>query len=172
MDQIGYSLVDTGTKAEIQHWGEPGAAIGSVPAQINLSNGDFVCGASPGPISDTLVLVPRMLVANPPGPLFAITGSTVTYDGTQVIVTLTYASTPTVPQTVTLLQARLALRQAGLITAVNALVQAAAPNVQDMWEYSATIQRNNPQLLALAAQLTPPLTSDQIDALFVAAAGF
>jgi hypothetical protein len=77
-------------------------------------------------------------------------------------------ATPVIPQKITLLQGRLALRQAGLIDQANTAVQASTPDVQDMWEYSATLDRQNPTLIKLAQQLN--LSDPEIDQLFIAAA--
>jgi hypothetical protein len=78
-------------------------------------------------------------------------------------------STPAVPQQVTALQARRALRAAGLYEAVKTAVDAAAdPDVQDSWEYAAVWHRNAMWIAALGAQLN--LSPEQIDALFVQAA--
>lgn len=78
-------------------------------------------------------------------------------------------STPAVPQQVTALQARRALRAAGLYEAVKTAVDAAAdPDVQDSWEYAAVWHRDAMWIAALGAQLS--LSPEQIDALFVQAA--
>ncbi len=80
------------------------------------------------------------------------------------------------PQSVSMRQARLALHAAPnpanpaqtLLDAVNAAIASDTTGVLPIWwEYSQTIQRNNPLMLQVATTLG--LTSDQIDALFVAA---
>ena len=78
-------------------------------------------------------------------------------------------STPVVPQQVTALQARRALRAAGLYEAVKTAVDAAAdPDVQDSWDYAAVWHRDAMWIDALGTQLN--LSPEQIDALFVQAA--
>jgi hypothetical protein len=68
----------------------------------------------------------------------------------------------------TMLQARLALRQVGLIDQVNALVAASTSSeIQDTWEYASEVDRQNPILLSLSQQLS--LSSSQIDAIFIMA---
>lgn len=79
---------------------------------------------------------------------------------------------PTVPQSVTMRQARLALLAAGKSTAVTAAISALpSPQkeaAQIEWEYSQEVQRHN----GFVAQLGPVLGLDDaaLDALFVAAA--
>lgn len=77
-----------------------------------------------------------------------------------------------VPQAVTMRQARLALLGAGLLddvqTAINAMEEPAKSAAQITWDHSTEVQRDN----GLVAQLAPALglTSAQVDALFIAAA--
>jgi hypothetical protein len=73
-----------------------------------------------------------------------------------------------VPASVTPLQARRALRQAGLLAAVEAAVAQADDDTQDAWQYALSIERSNPIIAALAAQLD--MTDEQIDDLFRLAA--
>jgi hypothetical protein len=42
--------------------------------------------------------------------------------------------------------------------------------VRITWEYATEFRRNDPLLNQLAANLTPPLTAEQIDQFFIAAA--
>lgn len=76
-----------------------------------------------------------------------------------------------VPQSVTMRQARLALLGAGLIDTVNSAVAAmsgaAGVAARIEWEYSGEVQRQKALTLALGSELG--LTSDQLDALFIAA---
>lgn len=78
---------------------------------------------------------------------------------------------PDVPSAVTARQARLALLGAGLLAAVESKLatipgpQGAAALIE--WEYASEIQRQSPLIEALGPLLG--LTSDQIDALFIAA---
>ena len=78
-------------------------------------------------------------------------------------------SAPVVPQEVTALQARRALRAAGLYDTVKAAVEAAPdPDVRDSWEYAAVWHRDAVWIATLGAQLG--LSQAEIDALFVQAA--
>ena len=84
-----------------------------------------------------------------------------------------WAQRQAVPEVVTMRQARLALLGAGLLSQVDVTVNAMpAPHdaaLRIWWEYSTTVERNNATVLQLASALQ--LTSQQLDALFVAAAG-
>ena len=89
-----------------------------------------------------------------------------TYDGSVFA-----APAPRVPAAVTMRQARLALLGANLLssvdTAIDALPEPTKSAARIEWEYSNELQRGN----ALVAALTPALglTSEQVDALFIAA---
>ena len=72
-----------------------------------------------------------------------------------------------VPTVVSMAQARRALTDAGLITAIDAAVANADPATVIGWEHATELHRSSPTLLALASQLG--LTSEQIDDLFRAA---
>ena len=79
---------------------------------------------------------------------------------------------PTVPSSVTMRQARLALLAAGKLAAVAPAI-AAMPSAQRSaaeieWEYSIEVQRNRPLVLALGPALG--LNAAALDALFIAAA--
>lgn len=76
-------------------------------------------------------------------------------------------ATPPVPQSITPLQARKALRAANLKERVDGLLATAPEEVREEWEYATEIERNHPTLLSLAAAL--PLTEQQLDELFIAA---
>lgn len=76
---------------------------------------------------------------------------------------------PTVPTSVTMRQARLALARAGLLVAVNAAVAAGGETLQIEWEFAATVDRTWPTLATL--QVALGLTDAQVDALFVIASG-
>lgn len=74
-----------------------------------------------------------------------------------------------VPQSVSMFQARTALRRAGLLAAVEAAVAASAdPEIQDAWEYGTELHRASRTVAALAAQIG--LTDAQVDDLFRVAA--
>lgn len=76
-----------------------------------------------------------------------------------------------VPHTVSMRQARLALFNAGLLESVNATIAAMAGAAGDAarieWEFAATVQRASPLVSDLSAALG--LTSPQLDSLFTAA---
>jgi hypothetical protein len=76
-----------------------------------------------------------------------------------------------VPAEVTMRQARLALLGAGKLAEVDAAIDA-LPEPQKSaarieWDYSSSVRRHQPLVLALAPALD--LTDEQLDALFVAA---
>lgn len=75
---------------------------------------------------------------------------------------------PPVPRSVTPVQARRALRQAGLLDQVDTLVATLPPEARDEWEYGLAVERDNPVIAAVAAALG--LTAAQVDDLFRAAA--
>lgn len=83
---------------------------------------------------------------------------------------LAFNTPNTVPQIVTPRQARLALLAAGLLDQVEAAVTAAGGSTKITWDYATQISRTDDLIKTISAGLTPPLTSDQIDALFVYAA--
>ena len=78
-----------------------------------------------------------------------------------------------VPVAVTMRQARLALLQAGKLSAVNAAIasmsgiQGEAARIE--WEFSNEVKRSQPLVAALAPVLG--MTSEQLDQLFITAAG-
>lgn len=77
---------------------------------------------------------------------------------------------PVVPAEVARWRGLLALEAAGMLAAVKALVAASQdPAVDILFNHRDTWRRDSPVLLGLAAQMSPPLTSEQIDALFIAA---
>ena len=82
------------------------------------------------------------------------------------------ASAPTVPQEVTMRQARLALLGAGLLPSVEAAIDALAEPKKSAarieWNHSQSVQRSRGLVVELGTALG--LSSAQIDALFVAAA--
>ena len=80
---------------------------------------------------------------------------------------------PTIPQSVTMRQARLALDAAGLLDTVNATIAAmtgqSGKAARIEWEFSSEVKRNQPLVMALGPTLG--LTAIQLDSLFTAAAG-
>ncbi len=68
------------------------------------------------------------------------------------------------PATITALQARRALRAAGLLAVVSAWIGAQPDELQEAWEYCVEVRRDN--ALIAGAQAALGLTEAQIDALF------
>jgi hypothetical protein len=76
---------------------------------------------------------------------------------------------PPVPASVTPVQARRALRAAGLYdTVVSTVAASTDPDIQDTWEYAGAWERNNPHINNLAVALG--LSPEQVDDLFRVAA--
>lgn len=75
-----------------------------------------------------------------------------------------------VPEVVSRFQAREALRGAGLLAAVELLVAGADGLTQRAWDEVTEFRRASPLLNGLAAQLDPPLSQEELDDLFRAAA--
>jgi hypothetical protein len=77
-----------------------------------------------------------------------------------------------VPQSVTMAQARIALAQAGLLTTIeaglNALPEPQKTTALTAWEYSPTVSRTGTFVTGLASQFG--LTEEDLDNLFIAAA--
>lgn len=74
-----------------------------------------------------------------------------------------------IPQEVEAYQARLALKDAGLLSSVEALITQQNGDLSIRWNFSGRILRNSPDVLAVASSLN--LTSDDLDNLFIVAAG-
>lgn len=79
---------------------------------------------------------------------------------------------PSVPDVVTMRQARLALLQHGLLSQVNTSIAnmpgAAGDTARIEWEFSSTVERNRPLVQSLVGALG--LTDAQLDDLFTLAA--
>lgn len=79
---------------------------------------------------------------------------------------------PSVPEVVTMQQARLALLQSGLLAQVNTAVAsmpgAAGDTARIEWEFSSTVERNRPLVQSLISALG--MTDAQLDDLFRLAA--
>ena len=73
----------------------------------------------------------------------------------------------TVPASVTLAQARVALRRAGKFSAADTAIKAAGGEALDAWEYGNQISRSSPLVASMATALG--LTEAQVDGLFVVA---
>lgn len=77
---------------------------------------------------------------------------------------------PEVPSSITPRQCRLLLLQQGLLSQVEAMIAQSTDDVRITWEYALEFRRDDPLLTGLAANLQPPLTPEQIDEFFIAAA--
>ena len=78
---------------------------------------------------------------------------------------------PTVPELVTTAAFKVALGQAGLLAQAEALINALpieAP-ARILWTDAENFRRSNPIWNQMAAQMTPPLTPADVDAVFVTA---
>jgi hypothetical protein len=73
----------------------------------------------------------------------------------------------TIPQSVTMRQARLALLAANLLDTVDAAITQAGGAAKIEWEYAATVERGSTLVAGMTAALG--MTEVQIDGLFVAA---
>lgn len=111
----------------------------------------------PSPLADGLRIIGSRLLDNAGTP-------TRVYDTER-------APTP-VPQIVTPRQLRLALLSAGKLAQVQTLIDSgnAPPEAVISWEYATEFLRSDPMLNQLASAVQPPLTGEEIDQLFVAAA--
>jgi hypothetical protein len=89
-------------------------------------------------------------------------------DGTLVVLDASPVTPAPVPQSVTPLQARKALRASGLSDAVEAYIATQSAALQDEWEYAISVERDNPAIAAAGPALG--LTDAQIDDLFRLAA--
>lgn len=76
---------------------------------------------------------------------------------------------PAIPHIVTALQARTALRRAGLLVLAESAVETLGDEAKDAWEYSIEWARTSPMINQLATVLG--LSSEDVDTLFIEAAG-
>jgi hypothetical protein len=88
-------------------------------------------------------------------------------DDAEIMDAIANGALPT-PQSVSMLNARRALRAAGLLDQVTAAIAKQPADVQDAWSLSTTIDRQSPTVKMLALALG--LSDAQVDALFVSAA--
>ena len=85
----------------------------------------------------------------------------------QVLIDALYIA-PSIPEVVTMRQARLALLQSNLLTTVtDAIVNGTDEAMKIEWEYATEVRRDWPSLITLATSLG--LTSQQLDDLFTLA---
>jgi len=73
------------------------------------------------------------------------------------------------PWTISPMQAKMALLQAGLLDDVETFIAEASRDIQIAWEYASEFKRTSPLLLSLSELLG--LTSTQLDELFALAKG-
>lgn len=77
---------------------------------------------------------------------------------------------PAVPKSITPRQCRLVLMQQGLLPQIEAMIAQSTDDVKITWEYALEFRRDDPLLNQFAANVNPPLTKEQIDQFFIAAA--
>lgn len=99
------------------------------------------------------------------GRLATVPASSELYAETELLATGTRK--PDVPSTVTNAQARIALRNAGLLETIQSIVDQSPPSVIDAWEYSPTISRDSSLVLMISQGLG--MTDENLDTLFAAA---
>jgi hypothetical protein len=75
-----------------------------------------------------------------------------------------------IPKSITPRQCRLILHSQGLLATIETLIAEQDEATKIAWEYASEFRRNDPLLLSLAAHPSLDLTSEQIDAFFIAAA--
>lgn len=92
---------------------------------------------------------------------------TLALDGDSIVATGVF-SVPPVPQEVSRLQAKQALRAGGKLTDVETAIAGASDEVKIYWADASMFHRDHPTLLAMATALG--MSSDEVDALFRAAA--
>lgn len=161
---VGYALIDTQTNKVVQAYGS--LVIGqetSTPPAITLPNGDVVYAPAAGPIGSRWRLVPRILDTQGSDPSLPMLDATSAFDGTSVIVKPSYGP-PAVPQTVSGLQAKVALSRAGLLTSVQNWINTQSAEVQLEWNTASTFERDSALITRGAAALN--LTQQQVDDLF------
>lgn len=92
-------------------------------------------------------------------------------NGTWIIQTIDPATLPIpVPRSITPRQCRLVLMQQGLLPQIEEMIAQSTDDVKITWEYALEFRRDDPMLQQFASNLSPPLTDEQIDQFFIAAA--
>ena len=128
--------------------------------------GVFAFCAQPGDTWGDFKVLAVSYVDDGDGPRLVSTSAPV-FDGEAVTVTRTYGPA-LIPQSVTPLQARKALRAAGMKSAVDAWLATQTEEVQEAWDYALEVRRDDATVLAAQAALE--LTDVQMDDLFTLAA--
>ncbi len=80
------------------------------------------------------------------------------------------APPPPVPESVTPLQARRALRQAGMLAGLRQFLAASPEEVQEAWDYAIEVRRDDPMLAGMAKAFG--IDEEALDDLFRLAATF
>ena len=136
---VGYRLIEIATETEIQSWGGTWGQCAGEPNPLFIPTGMSVCA-------------PKINEA---------------YDGYKLVEWL-MDEPATVPESITPRQVRLLLLQQGLLDQVEAMIAAQDRATQITWQFASVFLRDNPLLVALAANLG--LTTAQIDGFFTDAA--
>lgn len=137
---VGYKLMDA-SGAVVEQWGGIWGQCPDIPNPLLLPNGVQICGVTEvGPLQDGYSIMGWWMDE----PVIA-------------------------PQSITPRQCRLMLSQQGLLSQVEEMIASSTEDVRITWEYALEFRRNDPTLNQFAANLTPPLTSEQIDQFFISA---
>lgn len=127
---------------------------------------------SAGALADWGLYVPAEADPVPEGKVVTETHVERVGEVVQFVHTLEDAPPPTVPQSVSMRQARLALLSAGLLstveTSIDKLEEPDRSAALIEWEYATEMRRDRHLIAALAVEMS--LTEQQIDDLFIAAA--
>lgn len=91
------------------------------------------------------------------------------YTEEEIIAAQAEAAKAAVPASITPRQCRLILLQQGLLASVEAMILEQGEAARVTWEYALEFRRDDPLLIAIAENMTPPLTPEQIDQFFIAA---
>jgi hypothetical protein len=142
------------------------ASSGSV--QLSQLSDDPQDGTSAEQISYLATLAPysdfQCVSSDYSGPVPATDAAHWRWDGSQITAVIP------VPTSVNPRQVRLVLLAQGLLTSVEAMIAEQDEATQITWKYASEFRRDDPLLAQLAANLVPPLSSQQIDEFFIAAA--
>lgn len=137
---VGYRLIQNASGAEVKSWGGTWGQCPGIPNPLMLPDGRHVHAPQVG----------------------------VDYDGFTLTEWMMNEPPPAVPSVITPRQCRIMLAQHGLLSQVEAAVASMDEATRITWEYAIEFQRNDPLLLAVAEGLG--LSSEQLDAMFIAAA--
>lgn len=153
MEQLGYSVVDSDDK-EIQAFGTTIGLFHSMPEVIFLQNGDVVYAPELGKSYGGYRLIERWIDNQPPSKFHRKLSETVEVTD-KLVITVNYETSPTmVPESVSPLQIRRALRLTGLKDTIDAYINAVPdPDVKDAWEYAVEIRSDNPLIASAATAL-------------------